>query len=90
MMFHNVSMRKIYITSLTSTFEPSFIEPDKWSLLAVVQDELSLNCIESMPGHEQYIQCGTALTICQLPVNAAPPTETKWIAENTIQPNPSG
>ncbi len=82
--FHNTSMHNLYITH-PSSMGASLIEPDKWSTLALVEKNLSLACVESLPGHEQVVSCDGVLTICQFSANTKDLSATKWLAENTVQ-----
>lgn len=83
--FHNTSMHNLYVTHESASGLSSLIEPDKWSLLVLVDKTCSLSCVESVPGHEQLIPCESAVTLCQLTIYPKTITETKWLAENTAQ-----
>jgi hypothetical protein len=83
--FHNTSMHNIYMTH-PSSLGSSLIEPDKWSMLVLVEKNFSLACVESLPGHEQVVSCDGVLTVCQFSANVKDSPDTKWLAENAVQP----
>lgn len=89
MLIHNVSDAKLWITHPVSDPGASagwsiWLEPGKWSALALNKKVFELMCVESKPGHEQHIPCEGMLAVCQwtgvtIPKNTA---GTYWAAEN--------
>ncbi len=61
----------------------SKIEPRHWSAILINKD-FELNCIESLPGHEQHISCEQVLALCSYPSLKINPSlmGNAWMAEN--------
>lgn len=72
-MLHNLSEFDLWITrpmteQNNSTGFSSRLQSNHWSALAIGKKTLSLNCIESKPGHEQQIACQQTLALCEWPI----------------------
>ena len=65
----------------------SQLESQKWSALALNQQDFILNCIESKPGHEQEVPCQGLISVCQWPNMAIDDSKgTYWAGENMSFP----
>ena len=89
-MLHNLSNHDLWITHPSGEAGganagwSSQLQAGNWSALAHSGKDFALNCIESMPGHEQQISCATVLAVCQWP-NTQMPANTSgtfWAGEN--------
>lgn len=92
-MIHNTSSTDIWITHPVS--EPSanagwssHLQAGNWSALALDKDGFELSCIESKPGHEQQIPCGSVISVCNWStvVMSAKEKGTFWAGENMPLP----
>jgi hypothetical protein len=71
-MIHNLSQSDLWITHPVS--DPgasagfsSHLKAGNWSALLLEKQAFELNCIESVPGHEQQVPCAGLLAACQWP-----------------------
>lgn len=80
-LFHNTTDHNLYITHADNA---SLLEANKFSLLLLTQNKLTLHCVESRPGHEQHIPCHSALVLCQTLAQIQNPGDTKWLTENSF------
>lgn len=61
----------------------SKLEPGRWSAMMVDKD-FELNCIESLPGHEQHVSCEQVLALCSYRSLKIDKSHggSAWMAEN--------
>lgn len=94
-MLHNLTDNDLWVIHPVSEFGVSAgwstrIESDKWTALNLSYNEFALNCIESIPGHEQQVQCSEVLAACSYDnvTESVDPkfATTYFIAENLILP----
>lgn len=90
-MLHNLTDNDLWVVHPVK--EPSAsagwstkIHSDKWSALMLATNQFGLTCIESLPGHEQQVQCAEVLAICTHQIisniDIEKFTTTYFIAEN--------
>lgn len=87
---HNISETDLYLSHISND-DPgaqagwtSRINKNKWSVLKLDKTELSFQCVEYRPGHEQQTSCQNKLSVCQI-IPAEKPTNDSgnyWVAEN--------
>lgn len=86
---HNLGKSDLWITHpvndpSASAGWTSRLQGNNWSSLSVDKGPFVINCIESIPGHEQKIPCEGAIGVCQwskvkMPADAK---GTFWAAED--------
>ncbi len=89
---HNVSSSEIWVTHPVK--EPSAsagwsskLQGGNWSALAVQDETFELSCIESRPGHEQQIPCGSVIAVCVWSGVKMPTGDgTYWAGEDMTLP----
>jgi hypothetical protein len=76
---HNLSVSTLWMTHPVS--DPggsggwtSQLQTGNWSAIVIDRSPFKLNCVESMPGHEQQISCQGTIAVCEwtkvkIPVN---------------------
>lgn len=87
---HNMSKMDLYLSHISKD-DPgvqagwtSRINKNKWNVLKLGKKEMTFQCVEFKPGHEQQISCQNILSVCQI-VPAEKPVNDKgnyWVAEN--------
>lgn len=88
-MIHNLSAFDVWITHPSSeeNFDSGWssrLQGNQWSALALDKKNLTLNCIESRPGHEQQVSCEQTLAVCEWPITSRPEHThgVFWAGEN--------
>lgn len=91
-LIHNLSKLDLWLTPILSKSESneeieeaSRLEKGHWSALTLNGTALKLNCVESVPGHEQMVPCTGAISICRSTFSKIPKNLDKlWIGENMV------
>lgn len=86
---HNLGQTDLWMThpmaqASASAGWSSRLQTDHWSALLVNKTSFTLNCIESIPGHEQQIPCEGTVAVCQWNKLKVPShvQGTFWVAED--------
>lgn len=86
---HNIADTDLWITGQEQIGDngrlTSKLQKGNWSALGLIKGDVSINCIESRPGHEQQIPCQGAIVVCQWKKASFPANHEHinfWVEEN--------
>lgn len=88
---HNITNTDLWITEQSDDTSQltGRLQAGKWSALGQTKGSLSLNCIESRPGHEQQIPCEGSIAVCLWDKADFPPNHERsnfWAGEDQSLP----